>query len=102
MTMDLYLGVGQPVSDGSAMHQEMAVARTRPFEALGPPSMSDVLTHRHLAKTPMEQLPRLAEEWARSVWQAWSTHHAQVRAWNRELVPHRLRPARRTPTRQIP
>src|SRR5690625_905491 len=91
MTMDLYLEAGQPVSQGAAMHQEMATARTDPFALLEPPDLRDALTHRHLAGASTEQLPHLAEEWARSVWEAWSPHHDQVRAWNRELVPHRLR-----------
>ena len=91
MTMDLYLEAGQPVSEGAAMHQEMAEAGMGPFATLEPPDLSDAFTHRHLAGAATEHLPRLAEEWARSVWEAWSPHHDQVRAWNRALVPHRLR-----------
>ncbi|OKI85091.1 DUF5946 family protein [Micromonospora sp. CB01531] len=95
MTMDLYLECGQPVSEGSILHQEMI--RTRPdiFTPLPAPDLDGVLTQRHLLAAPHSQYAALAAEWARSVWDAWSDHHAQVRAWNQLLVPHRVtgRPA---------
>lgn len=44
-----------------------------------------------IARAPDDELPALARRWAEAVWDAWRPHHEQVRAWNLELVPHRVR-----------
>lgn len=91
MTLDLYLRCGQPVADGSRLHGEMMRHHPQVFVALEPPSFAGVPTHRLLLDATRDRYPALAEQWARRVWEAWSPHHAQVRAWNELLVPDRVR-----------
>jgi Family of unknown function (DUF5946) len=52
-----------------------------PPAAMGPITALDV----RKAKTPEDHLHAVAA-WARSAWQAWAPHHAQVRSW----VPREL------------
>jgi hypothetical protein len=91
MTMDLYFECGQPVNEGSRMHQEMMRTHPAVFVALDPPDLTGSLTHRHVSSEPREQYASRAKEWARSVWETWAPHHAQIRAWNEQLVPSRAR-----------
>jgi uncharacterized Zn-finger protein len=91
MTMDLYLECGQPVEHGSVMHQEMMRNHPKIFIELEPPDLTEALTYRHLDTAPTRhEYASRAAEWARSVWDAWAGHHEQVRAWNLQLVPHRV------------
>jgi hypothetical protein len=90
MTMDLYLECGQPVADGSAMHQEMMRTHPQVFRPLDPPSHEGVPTHRLLLDAPHDRYGELGRPWARAVWGAWAPHHAQIRAWNELLVPRRV------------
>lgn len=91
MTMDLYLKCGQPVSEASPMHKEMMRTHPDVFGDLPAPHLTSALTHRHVAAGSREEYAVRAREWACSVWAAWAPHHAQVRAWNELLVPHRVR-----------
>lgn len=91
MTLDLVLERGLDVALGPVLHQEMVRTRPHVFVALPAPDLRTGLTHRHLEKAASQQALGLrAHEWARSVWEAWALHHAQVRQWNALLVPHRL------------
>ncbi len=90
MTMDLYVECGQPVGEGAAMHQEMMRRHPDVFVALDAPDLTASLTHRHVSAAACDDWGVRAREWAGSVWDAWSPHHEQVRAWNAALVPHRL------------
>jgi hypothetical protein len=58
----------------------------RAFPWLEPPPPVGGLTivDIHAAETPAAHQD-LVDAWARSAWQAWSSHHAQVRAWADEL-----------------
>jgi hypothetical protein len=47
-----------------------------PPQNMGAITVADVLS----AGTP-EEHARAVQEWARSAWEAWSTHHARVEAW---------------------
>lgn len=73
------------------MHQEMMRTHPDVFVPLPAPDLTSALTHRHLGAGPREEYAVRAREWARSVWEAWAPQHAQVRAWNELLVPHRVR-----------
>lgn len=68
--------------------------RGRPdiFTALTPPDAHPRLTPRTLLAAEATLLAGLARQWAEEVWRLWIPHHAQVRAWNLALVPHRVRP----------
>lgn len=63
------------------LRQRLAPAK-RVFPWLPPPdSLGDVtVVDVHVAETP-EAHRATVDRWARSVWDAWSPHHAQVRAW---------------------
>jgi hypothetical protein len=58
----------------------------RVFPWLAPPPSVGELTvvDVHGAGTP-EAHRAVVDRWARSAWEAWSLHHAQVRAWADEL-----------------
>lgn len=91
MTMDLYLECGQPVSDGSLMHQEMMRAGASDFTALDAPPSSGCPTHRTVHDADRSAYAEQAAAWAVAVWELWSAHHEQVRDWNLRWVPHRVR-----------
>jgi hypothetical protein len=59
----------------------------RGFPWLAPPASVGVRTilDVHAASSPEEHRARV-DRWARSAWEAWSAHHAQVRAWTDELT----------------
>jgi hypothetical protein len=67
------------------LRQSLAAPK-RIFPWLEPPSIVGALTvlDVHQAATPAEHRQRV-NEWARSAWEAWAPHHAQVRAWADEL-----------------
>ena len=67
------------------LRQRMAAPK-RVFPWLPPPdSLGDVtVVDVHAAETP-EAHRVVVDRWARSAWEAWSPHHAQVRAWTDEL-----------------
>ncbi len=91
MTLDLYLECGQPVSDGSRMHQEMMRAGAGDFPALDPPPPGTAPTHRLLTEAPRATYAELSRIWGAAVWAAWEQHHTQVREWNLRWCPHRVR-----------
>lgn len=91
MTLDLVLERGLDAALGSTLHQEMMRKRPDFFVTLAAPDLRTALTYRHLSGAPIRQAQGgRAREWAQSVWDAWTEHHAQVRQWNQLLVPHRL------------
>ena len=93
MTLDLVFGAGMDVAHGPRAHQLMMRHHPDIFTPLVKPDMTGTLTYRHVAAVS-EDLAAVVvaqEEWARSVWNAWVEHHAQVRAWNEQLVPQLLR-----------
>ncbi|WP_415789062.1 DUF5946 family protein [Deinococcus saxicola] len=90
MTLDLYLECGQSVAEGSQMHQEMMRGRPDFFTRLDPPSLQAVPTYQLFLGVPSANSTALACNWAERVWRAWATHHEQIRAWNQQLVPHRV------------
>lgn len=59
----------------SVTHKERHVWLTPPG-SLGALTIKDV----HRAKDVEEHL-RLVRAWAKSVWEAWSTHHATIKSW---------------------
>jgi len=67
------------------LRQRLAAPK-RIFPWLEPPTSRGTLTvvDVHKAATPAEHRERVYE-WARSAWEAWAAHHAQVRAWADEL-----------------
>lgn len=92
MTLDLYLECGQPVADGSAMHQEMMLSHPDFFTSLDIPLLQHLPTYQLFEEVPETHYASLARSWAEQVWQAWTPHHSQIRAWNLRLVPHRVSP----------
>lgn len=50
------------------------------FHWLTPPSFAGALTVADIAGSERD-LDVRGRSWARSVWQAWAPHHAQVKAW---------------------
>jgi hypothetical protein len=67
------------------LRQRLAAPK-RVFPWLQPPPSVGALTvlDVHQSATPAEHRERV-NEWARSAWEAWSPHYAQVRAWADEL-----------------
>lgn len=90
MTLQLYMECGQAVAEGSAMHREMMQSRPDFFTPLARPPLGHLPTCQIFEGVLDTERGRLAREWAEQIWQAWSPHHAQVRAWNLRLVPHRV------------
>ena len=86
MTLDLVVEAGLGVELGPRLHKLMMERHPDVFFALPRPDLAGTLTHRHLAVDPARLADR-AREWAESVWHAWREQHAQVRAWNRLIVP---------------
>ena len=70
----------QPEKANAAM--QWASRRKRAFTWLNPPSSLGELTVLYVrdARDPEEHIKRVGE-WARSVWDAWSSHHETVRRW---------------------
>jgi hypothetical protein len=62
------------------------------FEWLERPVSPGALTIAHVADatTAMEHIQRV-HEWATSVWNAWSAHHAQVKMWAARAIAPRER-----------
>jgi hypothetical protein len=59
-----------------------AIRSKKQFVWLEPPATRGAITVAdvHRATTPEEHVARV-RDWAQSAWQAWSPHHAQIRAW---------------------
>lgn len=52
------------------------------FVWLDPPKSVGTITVADVVKTnSLEEYDRLGRDWARSAWDAWAVHHAQVRKW---------------------
>lgn len=90
MTMDLYLECDQPIAAGSIMHAEMMRDRPTIFYPLTPPLKRGKLSSRTLLNAEPRDRADLAIQWAREVWNLWGAHKSQIRAWNAQLVPHRV------------
>jgi hypothetical protein len=53
------------------------------FIWLDPPKSMGPITAVQVAKTAsLEEYDRLGKDWARSAWEAWASHHAQIRKWS--------------------
>ena len=89
MTLCLFVEDDVDITEGPALHKAM-VAHRPDFTWLAPPprpgllTVADVLT----AESPTEHC-RVVREWGAQVWQAWSPHHATVRAWNAQALTPR-------------
>ncbi len=81
----LWVELGWTLTEIDAVMETISGKR-RSYPWLTPPvtrvgfSVADVLA----ATTPDEHMERV-QQWARSVWENWSPHHATVRAWNSAL-----------------
>ena len=87
MTLALWLERGADPRAGSPLHARMA-SRAE-YSWLEPPEPNGRLTvaHVHAAKT-VDEHREAVRAWAVDVWEAWSPHHATVRAWlSRALGP---------------
>lgn len=61
---------------------ERATQFSAGFVWLDPPASVGRITVVDAANADsLEEYQRVAEEWARSAWEAWSAHHAQIRKW---------------------
>jgi hypothetical protein len=80
MTLCLVLEMDADPSDGPRLHKRMA---ERPvFHWLEPPSSrGDVTVADVHAANDVEDRIAATYRWARSAWEAWTLHHATVRAW---------------------
>jgi hypothetical protein len=81
----LTLERGRGPAELPRLRQRLAPPR-RTFPWLMPPTSVGELTvlEVHAAEAP-EAHRAVVDRWARSAWEAWSSHHAQVRAWADEL-----------------
>jgi hypothetical protein len=80
----LLLELGWPMERANEAMVEISAKKRsylwlEPPEFLGERTVKDVLE----AATPAEHEARV-QEWAKSVWAAWSEHHATVRGWVEE------------------
>lgn len=77
-----------------ASHREAKSIRERAGVAIAfrelplPDSVARIDVSHALAADSPEAHARRVREWARSVWQAWYPHHAQVLSWARRIVDH--------------
>ena len=79
-TLCLFVEAGTDPRCGSVLHQRM-VGRI-PLRWLEPPAQRGQVTVATVAATHMPgEYSEAAWLWARSVWSAWSAHHATVREW---------------------
>lgn len=61
---------------------QRAVAESKHFVWLTPPPSTGNMTIQDVAKAQtLAEHVDLVERWARTVWRAWSDHHATVRRW---------------------
>jgi hypothetical protein len=85
----LYLSLERGVEPGELTRVRQATADySDNFHWLEPPASPGAITvvHVHSAgEDDADAHGRVVNEWAASVWQAWSAHHAQIRAWAQEL-----------------
>jgi uncharacterized protein DUF5946 len=81
----LSLERGRTPTELPRLRQRLASPK-RAFPWLVPPASVGEVTvvHVHAAETPEAHLATV-ERWARLAWEAWSQHHARVRAWADEL-----------------
>jgi hypothetical protein len=86
MTLCLFVEDDVEIAEGPALHKAM-VARRPDFTWLAPPPRPGLLTIAEVltAEGPAEHC-RLVREWGGQVWQAWSQHHATIRAWNAQAL----------------
>jgi len=88
------LELGLPLSRTAAL-LERGTQRKGYFTWLTPPSCEGALTVLFMLAN-LHDPSRAAREWATSAWQAWSSHHPQIRAWHDDLARNldRIRPDR--------
>jgi hypothetical protein len=95
----LYLALERGVDavELTRARQATADASAR-FTWLAPPASAGAITVvdvHAVSNDDADAHGRVVNEWAASVWQAWSVHHAQVRAWAAELRLVAQSPSRR-------
>lgn len=80
MTLCLVLERGADPREGPRLHKQMV---QRPvFHWLEPPPARGLVTVLDvLATSDADSHIAAVNDWGRSVWDAWATHHATVRAW---------------------
>jgi len=90
VSMYLMLELGYSSSRATTMLK--AAVEAGRFEWLARPAHPGEVTVAHVAQasTAMEHIERV-HEWAMSVWNAWSAHHAQVKAWAADAIVPRTR-----------
>lgn len=90
VSMYLMLELGYSSSRATAVLK--AAVEAGGFEHLERPAHSGELTVAHVAQanTAMEHIERV-HEWSTSVWNAWSAHHALVKAWAAQAIAPRTR-----------
>ncbi|THJ64936.1 hypothetical protein E8P82_13685 [Arthrobacter echini] len=82
MTLCLIVEDGVDPVEGPALHRRM-MDRRPDLSWLTPPRQHDLMTVADvLTAQDAAQHQRLVGEWARQVWEAWTEHHATIRAWN--------------------
>ncbi len=81
----LSLERGRGPAELPRLRQRLAQPRRVFPSHVTPPSVSAVtVVDVHAAETPDAHSARV-DRWAQSAWEAWSPHHARVRAWADEL-----------------
>ena len=58
----------------------------REYPALHPPVTSFAITIRDVAGAADRDRPDVVQQWARTTWDAWATHHQPVRAWLADAI----------------
>ncbi len=75
-------------------HREVKGIRQRATETIDfrrlplPGEPATVSAAHPLAADHPDAHRRLVQQWARSVWQAWDPHHAQIMSWARRVIGH--------------
>jgi Family of unknown function (DUF5946) len=90
VSMYLMLELGYSSSRATAVLN--AAVEAGGFQHLKRPPHPGEFTIAHVvqASTAMEHIERV-HEWATSVWNAWSAHHAQVKTWAASAIAPRVR-----------
>jgi len=83
--LSLYFLVEEWLDPRLATHRiSQMLTERREFPRLIPPStLGDITVHDVISATNQADQTARVEEWANSVWSAWSVHHRAVRDWLR-------------------
>lgn len=86
MTLCLFVEDGVDPAQGPALHKRI-VAHRPDFVWLAPPNQPGLMTIADvLSARDKDEHCLLVRNWGYRVWQAWTPHHATIRAWNTQAL----------------